>query len=208
MRLFAVLFLCVFLIAFLAHPRLSGGLVWDAANALGFVALAAVLYLAVTTRGARDVPRHEWFAYGAIGLVLAHGFALLLADGAVAEYLKPGAPAYMWAGVGALVALMVSSLLAVLPARRERHRSYASFKVWHRVLGVAALAGAAWHVIGSGFYLSATAQIAALIVVCLWVGAARELRLVPPVASVASPAVLLAASLAGAVVFVALRYAP
>ena len=207
MKLFAGLFLLVFVVTFLARPRLSGGLVWDAANALGFAALAGVLYLTVTARGARDVPRHEWFAYATIGLVLAHGFALLLVDGAVAEYLKPGAPAYMWAGVGSLVALLVSSLLAVLPARRERHRSYGSFKVWHRVLGIVALTGAAWHVIGSGFYVSATVQIAALIAVCLWAGAARELRLMPTVASVASPAVLLAAGLAGAVVFVALRYA-
>lgn len=164
MTALALALLTVFAITFLAEPTLGGGVSWDFANAVGFAALGGMLFQMPPTRhDAAATHRHEWLGYGVLILVAFHALWFLITDGAVHTYLKPGAPIYMWCGAVSLLALTVLVILARLPDRLRAFPSYSAFKLTHRLLGVLAVAGAAYHVIGSGFYLSHWAQAAALI---------------------------------------------
>lgn len=146
--------LCVILAtASVDSPLMGAGWSWDADNALGFAALAGMLYLSSPGEARRDLRTHEWLGIAVLAVAVLHGLWFLLVDAAALEYIKPGAPAYMWTGIGAIVLFATLVWLARLPTRRSAHRTYGSFRWWHRLIAFGGLAGALHHIIASGFYL-------------------------------------------------------
>ena len=148
----------VFGITFLADPTVGGGGVWDTGNAVGFLAFAGLLFQMIPVRGRAAMDAHEWLGYGVLGLAILHAFWFLAGDGAVHVYLQPGAPLHMVLGLVAVLVLAPLSVLARMPDRMLRHRSYRSFRDLHRGLALVAAGGAALHVILTRFYLSGPAQ--------------------------------------------------
>jgi hypothetical protein len=164
--LFAIL-AAVFLITFLAAPTMGAGWFWDAGNALGFAAFGGLLYLTITSNRRLDVRAHQVLGYGVLLVAIAHAFWFLLGDAAVTEFLKPGAPDYMWLGLVSLLLLGILMTVALVPDRLRIHRNYASFKYWHRVVAIATIASATYHIVVSNFYLGAWYQAALFILVAI-----------------------------------------
>ena len=148
------LFAALFLITFLSAPTLGAGWAWDADNALGFCSLGGILYLTTPLNFRTNSRQHEMLGFAVLLMVLVHTFWFLVRDPILLQYLKPGAPIYMWAGFAAAVLLLLLVLLAVLPPRRMLHKDHASFRYWHIVLGISCVAMGTYHILVSGFYLS------------------------------------------------------
>ena len=149
----------VFGLTMIARPTMGAGWFWDAGNGIGFAAFAGILCLMITSSRRLDVRLHQLLGYVVLLLALVHAFWFLLGDAVAAEFLKVGAPDYMWLGVAGLLLLAVLELVALLPDRLRVHRDYAAFRYWHEVLAVVALAAVTYHVLGSGFYLGRWYQV-------------------------------------------------
>ena len=204
----AVIFGAIWIITFLAAPTLGAGWVWDADNALGFAAFVGMLYLTTPGGARRDLRTHEWVGYTVLAIALVHAGWFLLADGAAVEYIKPSAPGYMWTGILSFLFLALLVALAVMPTRLKAHSSYDAFRNWHQAIAIFAIAGALHHIIVSGFYVRTWYQAALLIgFSALAVFARRYWAKLQTVAQ-ATPMRLLAASLIGSTVFVAIRNLP
>lgn len=159
MKVLILVIALVFGATFLALPRNGGGWFWDISGALGYLALAGLLFQMIPQAGTRTGRRHEILGYWVLGTAIAHAFWLLAGDSVVRFHLVPGAPAYMWLGLAALVALAVLAVLARMPDRMRVHRRFAVFRRVHRILAFLATGTAALHVVLSGFYVPAWPQI-------------------------------------------------
>lgn len=148
----------VFGLTFLSGPTPAGGWFWDLGNGVGFLAFAGILFQMIPVRGRAAMDAHEWLGYGVLALVLLHAFWFLAGDGAVHVYLQWGAPAQMIFGLAAVLALAGLTVLARMPDRLIRHRSYRSFRDLHRTLALVVAGAAALHVVLSRFYLAGLAQ--------------------------------------------------
>lgn len=153
----------VVLITFLS-PTLGAGWSWDFANGLGFVAFGGLLYLTLASGPVGNLRAHQVLGYALLGLATVHVFWLLLIDPVVVEYVLPGAPLYMWMGIGGLVLLIVLIAIGLPQYRLRLHKHYASFRYWHRVLAIAAIAATGYHIVGSNFYLHTSLQIVLFVV--------------------------------------------
>lgn len=203
MRILATIFVLVWLIVFLAAPKMGAGWGWDSANALGFAAFVGMLYLSLAGQPRLDLQLHEKLGYAVLFLLFAHALWFLLFDAAAVEFIKPDAPAYMWTGIVALLTVVALIALARMPRRRRLHKNYGAFRGLHLGLSVLAMALAAHHIVVSGFYLRTNVQVAALLLFAAAVAAIR------PVTrrryETASPRMFLALSAAAAVVFTVVR---
>jgi len=63
--------------------------------------------------------------------------------------------------------------VALVPDRLRVHRNYPSFKYWHRVVAIATIASATYHIVVSSFYLGAWYQAALFILVAIAASAGR-----------------------------------
>lgn len=193
MAVLAIIVALVFLVTFAATPTVGGGWFWDFGNALGFVALAGLIFQMIPYARTGTTQRHERLGYWVLGIGTLHAFWFLTGDGAVWAYLSPGAPLYMWLGLAAILALAVLTALARMPDRMRVHRRFRTFRFVHRVLGFAVVGTAGLHVVLTGFYLSRSIQIVllALIFAATCLGRPYWGRLGrPPVASGPAYAVL------------------
>jgi hypothetical protein len=157
----------VFLITFLAAPTMGAGWFWDAGNGIGFAAFAGLLYLTVTSNRRLDVRAHQILGYAVLLLAVGHAFWFLLGDATVVEFIKFGAPDYMWLGIVSVVLLAILIITAIVPDRFRVHKNYPSFKYWHRVLTIAMIASAAYHIVVSNFYLDAWYQAGLFVLISL-----------------------------------------
>ena len=132
MKALLATFAAVFLLTFLAAPTMGAGWFWDAGNAIGFAAYAGLLYLTITSSRRLDVRAHQVLGYGVLFVAVAHAFWFMLGDAAVVEFMKPGAPDYMWHGIVSLLLLGVLITVALVPDRFRVHSDYPAFKYWHR----------------------------------------------------------------------------
>ena len=185
-KLLLVIYIVVLLIVFLCKPLIGGGWIWDIMNSLGFSSFAAILYLTFPNSGARYVRGHELLAYTTIVITLGHAFWFLIEDAASVEYVRIGAPYYMWAGIGSLAFLLLSVWISVLPARVRIYQNHSSFKFWHRVFAILTIVGALYHILGSGFYLATVGQVSVMLIVTVFVCCARNLKLRIPQSEVAT----------------------
>jgi hypothetical protein len=163
----------VFLITFLAAPTMGAGWFWDAGNGLGFAAFAGLLYLSITSSRRLNVRAHQVLGYAVLFLALLHTFWFLLGDAAAVEFIKPGAPGYMWLGVIGLLLLGILITVAVVPDRMRVHKDYPAFKYWHRVIAIVTIGCIAYHIVVSDFYLGAWYQAVLFVTLALAVSFGR-----------------------------------
>ena len=149
----------VFLISFLATPAMGAGWFWDFGNGIGFAAFAGLIYLGVTSYRRLDVRAHQVFGYMVLALTVAHVFWFLLGDAAAVDFLKIGAPDYMWLGLVGFLSLIVLITIALVPDRIRIHKDYAAFRYWHQVLAIVTIAASGYHIVVSGFYLGSWYQV-------------------------------------------------
>ncbi len=198
----------VFLITFLAAPTMGAGWFWDAGNGIGFVAFAGLLYLTITSNRRLDVRAHKILGYAVLLLAVVHIFWFLLGDATVVEFIKIGAPDYMWLGIVSVVLLAILIITAIVPDRLRVHKNYPGFKYWHRILTIAMIVSATYHIVVSNFYLHAWYQggLFVLISVGVCLGRAYWIRLGQ--IAIASPAVYVAIGSVFIIVFAGLRNFP
>jgi len=198
----------VFLITFLAAPTMGAGWFWDTGNGIGFAAFAGLLYLTITSNRRLDVRAHQIIGYAVLLLVVGHAFWFLLGDATAVEFIKLGAPDYMWLGIVSVVLLAVLITTAIVPDRLRVHKDYPSFKYWHRVLTISMIASAAYHVIVSNFYLDAWYQAVLFVFISIAVCLGRAYWIKLGQIAIVSPVVYVALSVAMAVAFAGLRNLP
>lgn len=167
MKALLATFAAIFLITFLAAPTMGAGWFWDTGNAIGFAAFGGLLYLTVTSNRRLDVRAHQVLGYGVLFVAVAHAFWFLLGDAAVPEFLKPGAPDYMWLGLVSLLLLGILITVALVPDRMRVHKDYPAFKYWHRVVAIATVATATYHIVVSNFYLGTWYQAFLFVLITL-----------------------------------------
>ena len=208
MKALLATFAAVFLLTFIATPTMGAGWFWDAGNALGFAAFAGLLYLTITSSRRLDVRAHQVFGYGVLFVAVAHVFWFMLGDGAVVEFMKIGAPDYMWHGIVSFLLLGVLITIALVPDRLRIHSDYPAFKYWHRVLAIIAIGTAAYHIVVSNFYLGTWYQglLFALLAIAVAFGRAYWIKLgqIP----IASTSAYLALTAMVAATFAAIRNLP
>ena len=148
----------VFVVSLLDSPVLGAGWFWDLGNGVGFAAFSGLLYLSLASAKGIHYEAHRHLAYAVLLLAALHVFWLLLGDAVVVEYLRPGAPLYMWVGLAGFALLNLLMLVSLPSYRRRVHRSHAGFRHWHRGFAIAVTVGAAWHILMSGHYLRSPIQ--------------------------------------------------
>ncbi len=198
----------VFLITFLAAPTMGAGWFWDTGNGIGFAAFAGLLYLTITSNRRLDVRAHQIIGYAVLLLVVGHAFWFLLGDATAVEFIKLGAPDYMWLGIVSVVLLAILITTAIVPDRLRVHKDYPSFKYWHRVLTISMIASAAYHVVVSNFYLDAWYQAGLFVLISIAVCLGRAYWIKLGQIAIVSPVVYVALSVAMAVAFAGLRNLP
>lgn len=174
MKPFLITIAAVFLLTFLATPTMGAGWFWDFGNALGFAAVAGLLYLTISSSRRLNVRAHQVLGYAVLFLAALHVFWFLLGDAAVVEFIKPGAPDYMWLGIIGLLLLAALITVALLPDRLHVHKNYPAFKYWHRVLAVSTVACITYHIVFSNFYLAAWYQSTLFVMLVLVVMFGRK----------------------------------
>jgi len=165
MKALLVVLSAVFLPTFLATPTMGAGWFWDVGNGLGFAAFAGLLYLGITSYRRIDVRAHRLLGYVVLLVAVAHALWFLLGDAAAVEYIKIGAPDYMWLGIVGLILLFLLVIISLLPDRQKVHKTYPLFLYWHRVLAVTTVACCVYHIVVSHFYLTTWYQVVLFIAV-------------------------------------------
>lgn len=133
---------------------------WEISEILGFAAALACLALCgCPVRPRESVPpvllslsRHELLGWIAVGAAALHVLVAVVTDHTVIEYLKPSTPLYQWAGIAALLVMLVLTLSSLAGLRRRLWRSHRNFQATHIALGCVALALLAAHVITTDRY--------------------------------------------------------
>jgi hypothetical protein len=195
----------VFLVTFLDQPNAGAGWFWDTGNAMGFAAFAGMLCLSITGNRRFELRAHRLLGYSVLFVAMAHSFWFLLGDAAVVDFLKPGAPDYMWFGLASLIFLGISVCAALLPDRLKVYKNYSAFKYWHLILAIVTVSSALYHIIVSDFYLSRRLQGILLIVfsIALLSGRSRLRQFVHP--TNATTIVYLGATILLGTIFVTVR---
>ena len=157
----------VFLVTFVSRPLLGAGWYWELGNGIGFAAFGGLLYLTISSGRHLDVQLHQVLAFGVLFLALAHVCWFLLGDPVVVEYVKVSAPDYMWLGVASLVLLFVLVTSALLPDRLRLHKDYSVFKYWHRIIAIATILSATYHIVVSNFYVNSKLQLLLFVTVAV-----------------------------------------
>ena len=133
---------------------------WEISEVLGFAAALACLALCgspVRPRESRpsvllSLGRHELLGWIALAAAALHVLVAVIADRTVIEYLKPSTPLYQWAGIAALLVLLVLTVSSLAGLRRRLWRSHRNFQATHIALGCLVLALVAAHVITADRY--------------------------------------------------------
>ena len=124
------------------------------------------------------------------------------------EFIKIGAPDYMWLGIVSLLLLTILIITATVPDRIRLHENYSTFKYWHRVLTVAIILSAAYHIVVSNFYLHAWYQGAVFSLVSIGVCFGRTYWVRLGQIEIAPPVIYLSLCTVCVVAFAAIRNIP
>jgi hypothetical protein len=208
MKLLLATTLTVFLTTFIAAPTMGAGWFWDTGNGIGFAAFAGLLYLTISSSRRPEIRAHQIFGYAVLFLTLGHAFWFLLGDASMVEFVKFGAPDYMWLGIVSVLLLSILIITAIVPDRIRLHRNFGSFKYWHRILTIAAILSAAYHIAASNFYLHTWYQLLlfAVITVSVCLGRSYFARL--GAITIVSPSVYLSVGAASVLLFATIRNLP
>ena len=198
----------VFLTTFLANPTMGAGWFWDVGNGLGFAAFAGLICLGITSYGRLDVRAHQVFGHAVLFVAIVHALWFLLGDAVAVEFMKIGAPDYMWLGIVGLILLFVLLTIALVPDRLRVHKDYSAFRYWHRVLAVATVACCTYHIVVSNFYLAAWYQVALFVGVAAAASFGRAYWIKLGQLPIATPAAFMLISVFIASLFSAIRNLP
>lgn len=165
-----VLCLCAPLLLVSLGPRAPAvSLLWDWANALGYIALALTVLLFIYAGRPRAFPPfsgrffaniHRDFGYIAFALVVSHIAIMLSAEPLLLEHLKLTAPLHMLAGLASAVVMLLLVVTSTTSLRRKLWSGYQRFRSLHAWLAISALLLVLFHVVGSGYYLNSLWKIA------------------------------------------------
>jgi len=208
MKALVVTLAVVFVVTFLAAPTMGAGWFWDTGNAIGFAAFGGLLYLTITSVRRLDVRAHQVLGYGVLVVAVVHAFWFMLGDAAAVEFLKPGAPDYMWLGVVSLLSFGILMTVALVPDRFRIHKDYPSFKYWHRLVAIVTLASGTYHIVVSNFYLGAWYQGVLFVLVVVAVASARPFWVKLGQIRIATNATYILVSVIFGALFVAIRNLP
>ena len=156
---------------------MGAGWFWDIGNGIGFAAFAGLLYLSVTSPRRTDVRAHQVFGDGVLFIAMAHAYWFMLGDGAVVEFMKFRAPDYMWHGIVSIILLGILITVALVPDRFRVHKDYPAFRYWHRVVAVATIMTATYHIVVSNFYLGTWYQALLFVLLAVAVTFGRNYRI-------------------------------
>ena len=142
------------------RPGVDGA--WDFLMAVGLVATGGLAILPLLSARwwagrhrdpglLRLVQRlHRQLSYLMAAFVAAHVLGVLVLEPRTFDYLLPTAPAYMVAGLAALLLLLV--LVVTSQGGLKRRWPQASWRGWHATFSIVGLGALAWHLVGSGFW--------------------------------------------------------
>tara|TARA_R110002110_G_C13470525_1_gene721014 strand:+ start:133021 stop:133812 length:792 start_codon:yes stop_codon:yes gene_type:complete len=159
----------------IAQRAPSVNLLWDVANAMGYLALALIILLFVYTGRPRAFPAfsggffaalHRHFGFIALALIVGHTGILLYAEPLLVEHLKLTAPVHMLTGLASALVILLLTATSITVVRRRLWEDYQRFRGVHAWLSIAALALLLLHVLGSGYYLNTSWKMVALLLVC------------------------------------------
>jgi hypothetical protein len=133
---------------------------WEISEVLGFAgALACLALCGSPVRPRESLPpvllslaRHELLGWIALGAASLHVVVAVVSDHTVIEYLKFTTPLYQWAGIAAVLGLLILTLSSLAGLRRRLWRSHRNFQATHIALGCAVLVLLAVHVITADRY--------------------------------------------------------
>ncbi|NIB42616.1 hypothetical protein HBA55_23615 [Pseudomaricurvus alkylphenolicus] len=151
----AILLSSVFLLLLilLGNP-LKTGWAWDLANGLGYAATLCLLSLCLASPNRYPVRAHQLLSYMLALFVVLHILLLWWSEPLTLEYIKPLAPVYMWAGVMALVLMLILILSSLPSLRMHVFHSREGYRFWHKGLSWLCVATTLYHLSGSGLYFS------------------------------------------------------
>lgn len=165
-----------FLLVHLSRPR-GLGLAWDLAMLAGLSALSGFAVMPLLTARswarppvARWMPRliqrlHNDLSWWLAALLVLHVVGSLILEPQTLDYLTWRGSVPMLAGLlGAVAAVALFGLS--LPTLRRRLGTRGFWRNSHAVLSVGLMLGAAWHVVGAGYYLRGTGPGIALLWLC------------------------------------------
>ena len=198
----------VFLVSFLASPTMGAGLYWDTGNGIGFAAFGGLLYLGITSFRRLDVRAHQVFGYAVLGVAVLHALWFLLGDAAAVEFVKIGAPDYMWLGIVGLLLLFVLVTIALVPDRLRVHKDYPAFRYWHRILAITTVACCTYHIVVSNFYLASWYQSLLFVVVAILATSFRVYWIKLGQIKIATPTAYVAISILITTLFSVIRNIP
>ncbi len=151
------------LVLLLALPAVAGfvGPAWELSQWAGLSAAIACILLCGAPLRPRDsqpptllsLRLHTAIGYAALILAALHIGGLVLSDHTVIEYLKPTAPLYQFAGIGATLLLTLLALLSHGRFRRRLWKSHRGFQASHVILACVLSALVAVHVVVTARYL-------------------------------------------------------
>lgn len=169
---------------------------WELAQALGLVAVVLCLALMLLPVRARTGPariialrQHQWIGWASLALAVLHILLSIVADRVVIEHLRLTAPYYEWAGLLALLLLLLLCPLAVTSLRRRFWNNHRRFQAVH-VAGAGVLVPAlVAHTVTTGHFIGNRLIAPSFVVL----GALATLALLRPRRGAARPPGVLAA---------------
>jgi predicted CXXCH cytochrome family protein len=133
---------------------------WEFAQLLGLGAVVgAMLLVALPVRPrarattALSLRTHEWIGWLTLAAATLHVSLLPLVDHQVVEHLKLTTPLYEWAGILALLSLLLLTLPAAAAIRRRLWSRHRNFQALHVVTACTMLVLLAVHIVGTSRYV-------------------------------------------------------
>jgi predicted CXXCH cytochrome family protein len=140
---------------------------WELAQSLGLLSALGTLLLCLLTVRPRSpgtpplsLRKHELLGWILLIAVLGHVALSLAFDRAVIQHLRLTAPLYEWAGIGALLALLVLTVPAAGPVRRRLWSRHRNFQASHVAVSCALVPLIAVHVVTTNRYLHGPGRVA------------------------------------------------
>lgn len=145
------------------------GIGWEIAQVLGLAAVAGCLLLLLVTVRRRassarapvlPLRRHELIGWCVLIATLLHVLLLLLVDRRVIEHVKLTTPIYEWAGIAALLLLIVLIPLSTSRWRASLWKNHRRFQVVHVGLACALILALAVHVVTTSHFIHGRIRVA------------------------------------------------
>ncbi len=140
-------------------PAIS--IIWDWANALGYIAACTILFLFIYTGQRRNFPSvsgkffidfHRHTGYVILVIITMHAGILLLKDPVLIEHLKITAPYYMLCGLFAFILMLIVTVSSFQSVRKLIWSDYKWFRIIHALIGVLIVLLIYIHIVKSRYY--------------------------------------------------------